>query len=198
MSRRQAGIGAYLGYLKNLRDAGIVYFVEGGQAVNFWAEYFDGRVAEGTLTKLRPFASKDCDIWVSGAAWAKLKHDPLLRKSSSPAEGQLGVLTLSEEPPLVVDMLSLVYGIPVKDCQRLYDRAMDDGTLKVIDPISLFRSKCHCFLHLDQAGRQDERHVRIMALVLPEYLSLLADEVESGGLTARSVIREVKWLEKTA
>jgi hypothetical protein len=134
---------------------------------------------------------------VSGAAWAKLKHNPLLRKSSSPADGQLGILTLSEEPPLVVDMLSLVYGIPVKDCQRLHDRAMDDGSLKVIDPISLFRSKCHCFLHLDQTGRQDERHVRIMALVLPEYLSLLAGEVESGGLTARSVIREIKWLEKT-
>lgn len=198
MSGREAGIDAYLGYLKGLRDSEIVYFVEGGQAVNFWAEYIDARAESGSLAKMRPFTSKDCDIWVSGAAWAKLKLNPLLRKGSSPADGQLGILTLSEEPPLVVDMLSLVYGIPVKDCQRLYERAMDDGTVKVIDPISLFRSKCHCFLHLDQADRQDERHMRIMALVLPEYLSLLAGEVESGGLTAQSVIREIKWLDKTA
>jgi hypothetical protein len=35
MSGRESGIGAYLGYLKGLRDSGIVYFVEGGQAVNF-------------------------------------------------------------------------------------------------------------------------------------------------------------------
>lgn len=197
MSGREAGIGAYLGYLKGLRDSGIVYFVEGGQAVNFWAEFIDARIGGGPLAMMRPFTSKDCDIWVSGSAWEKLKQNPLLRKGSSPADGQLGILTLSEEPPLVVDMLSLVYGIPVKDCQRLFDRAMDDGAVKVIDPISLFRSKCHCFLHLDQADRQDERHVRIMALVLPEYLSLLAGEVESGDLPARSVIREIKWLEKT-
>jgi hypothetical protein len=30
----------YLGVLQSLTDAGCSYFLEGGQAVNFWAEYF--------------------------------------------------------------------------------------------------------------------------------------------------------------
>lgn len=59
----------YLGVLQSLADEGCSYFLEGGQAVNFWAEYFtlrDGGVIG--LEKYQPFTSKDCDLWVSMAA----------------------------------------------------------------------------------------------------------------------------------
>jgi hypothetical protein len=192
----QAGVEAYMGYLESLRKADDEYFLEGGQAVNFWAEYIDARIQCKPLNEMRPFTSKDCDIWVSFKTWQKLKKNPALKKSSSPIDGQLGILCLSDEPPRVVDMLQSVYGIEVKEYPRLLERALDDGKIRVIDPIYLFRSKCHCFMGLPQGDRQDERHVRMLALILPEYISLLIDESDRGNIPDRDLLKEIKLLKK--
>lgn len=196
MNAAEAGIEDYLQYLKSLRKSDVEHFLEGGQAVNFWAEYIDARIQGRPLSPMRPFTSKDCDIWVSGSTWEILKCNPAVQKGASPADGQLGILTLSEEPPRVVDLLSSVYGIDVSEYPRLMQRALDDGTVRVIDPIHLFQSKCHCLLHLPQAGRQDERHVRMMALILPEYISLLIADTEQGAIPDRDLLKEVKFLKK--
>jgi len=196
MNPAEAGVEAYLGYLKSLRESGAEYFLEGGQAVNFWAEYIDAQIQGRPLSPMRPFTSKDCDIWVSNGTWEILKRDPAVRKGSSPADGQLGILTLSEEPPRVVDVLQSVYGISVEEYPRLMVRALDDGTVRVIDPVYLFLSKCHCFLHLPQADRQDERHVRMMAMILPEYISLLIDDAEAAIISDRNLLKEIKLLKK--
>jgi hypothetical protein len=92
----------YLGVLQSLTDDGCSYFLEGGQAVNFWAEYFtlrEGGVIE--LEKYQPFTSKDCDLWVSMAAFEhfQAKTDGKLKKGASPADGQLAVFTTDGEPP---------------------------------------------------------------------------------------------------
>jgi len=199
MNPAEAGVEAYLEYLRSLRESDAEYFLEGGQAVNFWAEYMDARIQGRPLSSMRPFTSKDCDIWVSNGTWKVLKRDPAVRKGSSPADGQLGILTLSEEPPRVVDVLQSVYGIDVREYPRLMQRALDDGTVRVIDPVYLFLSKCHCLLNLPQAERQDERHVRMMAMILPEYLSLLiadAEAGEGGALSDRNLLKEIKLLKK--
>ena len=198
MSASGAGVEAYLGYLGSLRESAAEYFLEGGQAVNFWAEYIDALNQTKPLSPLRPFTSKDCDIWVSPRTWKTLKRNPAIRPGDSPADGQLGILTLSKDPPLVVDVLSSVYGIDVKEYPRLLERALDDGTVKVIDPIHLFLSKCHCLLNLPQSDRQDERHVRMMALIVPEYLSLLIGDVETKTLSGRAVLKEIKLVKKIA
>jgi hypothetical protein len=196
MNAAEAGVEAYLEYLNSLRKSGAEYFLEGGQAVNFWAEYVDSRIQGRPLSPMRPFTSKDCDIWVSAVTWDVLKRDPAVQKGSTPADGQLGILTLSEEPPRMVDVLSSVYGINVSEYPRLIQRALDDGTIRVIDPIYLFLSKCHCFLHLPQGDRQDERHVRMMAMILPEYFSLLIADAEEGAIPARDLLKEIKLLKK--
>jgi hypothetical protein len=167
MNSAEASFEAYLDYLSSLRQSGIEYFLEGGQAVNFWAEYIDSISQSRPLSPMRPFTSKDCDIWISNESWKTLKRNPAVIKSKSPADGQLGILTLSKKPPRVVDLLSSVFGIAEEKYPQLLKRSLDDGMVKVIDPIHLFQSKCHCFQHLPQAGRQDERHVRMMAMILP-------------------------------
>jgi len=43
----------YLGFLTELGETGEPYFLEGGQAVNFWAEYFS---AKGKSPRLFPAA----------------------------------------------------------------------------------------------------------------------------------------------
>lgn len=198
MKRREAGIEAYLDFLQSLRECGDTYFVEGGQAVNYWAEYIDAENPAQPLEMLRPFTSKDCDVWINHTTWERLKKSPggKLQKGTSPTDGQLGILTLQEDPPRVVDLMSTVYGIPLRDLPRLLERVIDNGNIKVMDPIYLFRSKCHCFLGLDQSDRQDARHVRIMALILPEYISLLIDEADAEKLTARAILKEIKLLRK--
>ena len=197
---RDCGTGyeAYLGFLESLHRSGTVFFVEGGQAVNFWAEYVDSMDPARPLDALRPFTSKDCDVWVSHGAWEQLKRAPggKLIKGTSPADGQLAVITLDQEPPLVVDLLTTVYGIPVGEHPRLLKRILDNGTIKVMDPVYLFLSKCHCLLGLDQRDRQDERHVRMLALILPEYLRHLIANADAENLTDRVILREIKFLVK--
>lgn len=83
-----------------------------------------------------------------------------------------------------------------EELARLCERSPVFNGIKVIDPIYLFRSKCHCLLGLDQSDRQDERHVRMMALVLPEYLSLLISEATAGNLGERAILKEIKLLGK--
>jgi hypothetical protein len=39
VSDRGTGYEAYLDFLVSLHKSGAAFFVEGGQAVNFWAEY---------------------------------------------------------------------------------------------------------------------------------------------------------------
>jgi hypothetical protein len=68
--------------------------------------------------------------------------------------------------------------------------------MRVIDPLYLFLSKCHCLLGLDQTDRQDERHVRMLALILPEYLILLIEDADTGKLDDRPLLKEIKLLRK--
>lgn len=198
MNRREAGIAAYLDFLQSLRQSGDTYFVEGGQAVNYWAEYIDSENPARPLEMLRPFTSKDCDVWVNHTTWERLKKSlgGKLQKGTSPSDGQLGILTLQEDPLRVVDLMSTVYGIPLQDHPRLLERVIDNGNIKVMDPIYLFRSKCHCLLGLDQSDRQDERHVSMLALILPAYLTLLIAGADDENLTDRAILKEIKLLKK--
>ncbi len=198
MNERESGIDDYLGFLQALWCKYPSQFLFGGQGVNFWAEYFDRQGHPGELGSFRPFTSKDCDIWLSAPAWKGIKHEESNRLllGSSPADGQLGVLTLQKTPLRVVDLLSSVYGIRMEDLDRVCERAPVFSGVKVLDPIYLFLSKCHCLLGLDQCGRQDERHVRMLALILPEYLSLLMANAGVEGIPDRAILREIKLLLK--
>lgn len=198
MSDRLSGFGDYLEFLRSLVARCPAHFLFGGQAVNFWADYFEQKASSNKLHALRPFTSKDCDIWVSPQAWKDIQNTERgrLKRSISPIEGQLGILTLQESPLRLVDLLSGVYGIKHEELARLSERAPVFNGIKVMDPIYLFRSKCHCLLGLDQSDRQDARHVRMMALVLPEYLSLLIDLIDSENLSDRALLKEIKLLRK--
>lgn len=108
MNDRESGIEGYLLFLQTLWPRCPTQFLFGGQAVNFWAEYFDRQGRSNSLHELRPFTSKDCDIWVSPAAWVAIRKTESTRLvlGESPADGQLGVLTLLQSPLRVVDLMS--------------------------------------------------------------------------------------------
>jgi hypothetical protein len=139
---------------------------------------------------------------VSPQAWTEIQkaEGSRLLRGASPVDGQLGILTLQLTPLRIVDFMSNVYGIQQEELARLCERAPVFHDIKVIDPIYLFRSKCHCLLGLDQSDRQDERHVRMLALILPEYLTFLIEQASAEKLAEklgeRAILKEIKLLKK--
>jgi hypothetical protein len=187
----------YLLFLKDLGSSGADYFLEGGQAVNFWAEYFSAKGAGEVLAPFQPFTSKDCDVWASYAAlqYLRSKKEGRLIAGSSPADGQVGVFVIDGSPKVSIDIMTNVYGIPQARLKQLMERSLAIQGIRVIDPIFLFVSKCHCLLGLDQTDRQDEKHLRILRLLVPEHLKGLIEEAIAGHLTQRALINELKLLQ---
>jgi hypothetical protein len=192
-------IADYLDFLGDLGAANAPYFLEGGQAVNLWAEYFSNKGAEGAMNRFRPFTSKDCDLWVSFAAFRHIEsavRGGKLIKGTSPADGQIGIFTLEGDRPLRIDLMSNVYGIDQARIPRVLERAIIIGGISIIDPLSLFQSKCHCLLGLDQTGRQDDKHVRMLCQLLPEHFRDALEDTLSGLSTQRALISELKLLQR--
>lgn len=188
----------YVTFLQELGETNEPYFLEGGQAVNFWAEFYSARSRADGLNEFLPFTSKDCDIWIG---WAALKYfqagkGGTFTKGDSPADGQIGVFTIDEMPPRTIDVMSGVYGIRAAENDMLLERAPRVNGISVLDPLNLFRSKCHCLIDLDQTDRQDGKHLRMLCLILPVYLSELVAEAESGAIAERHLLREVKLLRR--
>ena len=195
--RKTTRPGDYLGILRILTTDGCPYFLEGGQAVNFWAEYFTLRDhGLKTLAPFQPFTSKDCDLWVSLAALQHFERNPdgKLVKGASPADGQLAVFTTRGTPPLKIDLMSGVFGVPAGDMDRLQQRAIEIGGVKILDPLFLFKGKCHNLVKLPQGNRQDRKHVMMLGLIIPIYFEELIGETQGGRLDERQVIREIKLL----
>lgn len=191
-------VSDYLSFLRELGADGDDYFIEGGQAVNFWAEYYSAKGIGDALASFRPFTSKDCDVWVSVAAMKRLRSmsSGKLIEGKSPADGQLAIYSLGTSPPRRVDIMTHVYGIPQTRLKQAVDRSLLVEGVRVIDPILLFQSKCHCLIGLDQTGRQDGRHVQMLSNIVPEHLASLLDEVAAGNLPERALIRELKLLQR--
>ena len=190
-------IADYLDFLGKLGEANAPYFLEGGQAVNFWAEYFSNKGAGEAIERYRPFTSKDCDLWVSFAALRHIESNArggTLIKGTSPADGQIGIFTLEGERRLRIDLMSNVYGIPQDKIPKVLERAIIVGGISIIDPLSLFQSKCHCLHSLDQTGRQDEKHVAMLCQLLPEHFRDALEDTLSGLSTQRALINELKHL----
>lgn len=190
-------ISDYSAFLRDLGASKADYFLGGGQAVNFWAEFYSAMDAGADLTSFRPFTSKDCDIWVSYAAFQYIRTKTGIGKlvvGSSPADGQLGILSLDTSPVVSVDLMTSVYGVPQETLPRLMERALVIGEIRVIDPVFLFQSKCCCLLGLDQIGRQDEKHVRMLTIVLPAHFESLLGEATDGRITQRALVNELKLL----
>ena len=188
----------YLAFLQDLSRSNEPYFLEGGQAVNFWAEYYSAKCNPDGLEQFVPFTSKDCDVWIGWAAlrYFQGKSGGTLLKGNSPADGQIGIFTIEGEIPKTIDLMSGVYGIRPAQNGLLLGRAPSVNGITVLDPLNLFRSKCHCLIDLDQTERQDEKHLRMLCLILPVHFAALIEEAMAGTINERQLIREIKLLRR--
>ncbi len=143
----------------------------GGHAVNVWALSYRDRLGD-VLAPLRPFTSADMDVYATRNALMAL-HTELGGRLmlSGPREVTDGTLIIGVEPDTrEVDVLRSVYGLPRLDAQSAISLEICGHAVPVLFPHLLLQAKLENVLHLDQSGRQDLKHVRIMALVLREFL----------------------------
>jgi len=181
----------YAPYLQELGRANLPYFIEGGQAVNALAEFF--LEDEPALRRFQPYTSKDCDIWVGKETLDRIE-DVLsgeLHRAADPAEVQLGVFCFHGQPHKL-DLFGHVHGLTLSELAKVGRRVLSFDGVRVMDPLYLFKAKCHNLVELGQRGRQDRRHVEMLQLIVPAYFRHLIQQCQGKELPQRAVIKDIK------
>ncbi len=153
----------------------------GGHAVNAWALTYQDRIGE-QLAALMPFTSGDIDVYATRNALMAL-HRELGGKLllSGPRELTDGTIVVGEEPDTrELDVLRSVNGLSGSEVRSTVDLEVCGWTVPVLFPHLLLKAKLMNALKLDQDGRQDVKHVKIMALVLREFLKDLVFTASAG------------------
>lgn len=181
----------YLPELQRITEAGAKFILVAGQAVNFWAERYQSTSSE--FSSFSPFVSKDVDLFGSFEDLYAIPKvlDGELKRFKDMRTPVMGVFKTNSEPILMFELLRGVYG-PVPTA-RIVSRAKSAESISVIDPLSLLISKAHNAAGIDQDGRQDVRHVKMMVLIVRAYFSELCGAVGEQ-ITARQFINECKYL----
>ncbi|MGL6341273.1 MAG: hypothetical protein ACRC80_19290, partial [Waterburya sp.] len=137
-----------------------------GQAVNIWASYYIDR--QPLLKKYLPFSSLDFDF-LGNRQQAREIHKLLGGKleinktwDSSP---QAAILFVDN---LRIDFLVTVFGV---DENSVISNAISFvNGFKVSHPFDLFKAKLRNFVRLPQEGRQDQKHLEMLILIVQQYL----------------------------
>lgn len=160
----------------------------GGQAVNFWAEVYRDR-APDALEPLAPFLSKDCDLHF------RTRHEPEQlaqivgwRFVATEGVGQvLGRLYRTDGA-----MIEILAGIRTAVSSQIIGEAVDrnfgDASIRVLNPASMLREKVSLATEANQTGRQDAKHVQILAPCCRCFFEDLAAAVVARELTGRDAL----------
>lgn len=163
---------------RTLQADGWAAVLIGGQAVNLWADRYQQDSCE--WDELRPYTSRDLD-YHGGLAEARLAMRVLhargrLNTGSDPGPNA-GVLqvALPDGRELLVDILTGVYGVSAAEIERTAVSwsgvgLLSDLTLRVIHPLLLIEAKTASLRGLPQAGRQDAKHLRMLILIVRQWL----------------------------
>ena len=143
----------------------------GGHAVNVWGLAYQESIGQ-QLEAHWPLTSGDMDVYATRNALMAL-HQELGGKLllSGPREITDGTLILGVEPDTrELDVLRSVNGIPKIEAQDSMPMKVCGYEVPVLFPHLLLQGKLENALHLDQSERQDVKHVKVLALVLHEFL----------------------------
>lgn len=172
----------------------------GGQAVNLWALYFGDATAG-----LAPFVSADADVLGNKETLRALGHVAKIRPQFfplKPPSNEVGVITVPgpDGNDLLIEVLRSVHGVSETELRNpayLFELGESKTQVLVPSPIGLLRAKIANSHDLKQTGRQDLKHVRILARVLPRYLQQLLDTASGEAadqLTERKVMEYAESL----
>jgi hypothetical protein len=167
----------------------------GGQAVNLWALYYRERTAG-----LEPFVSRDLDVLgtretlelLAKLAGAKPQFFPL-----RPPSNEIGVVIANDRDgnPMLVEVLRYVNGVSNEELREaVYTVLVGESKVHIPSPIVLLQAKIANVAELDQSGRQDLCHVRILSCLMPSYLADLQQSVSDGRMEERRLVDALERL----
>jgi len=167
----------------------------GGQAVNLWALYYEKRTAD-----LAPFVSRDVDVLgdretlkaLGKLAGTKPQFFPI-----KPPTNEIGVVIAKDQQgrPLLIEVLRSVHGVSNEELREpVYTMVVGETRVQVPGPIALLQAKIANVADISQTGRQDARHVVILAQVLPAYLEDMQKAAVEGRLDERKLIEFLERL----
>ena len=159
--------------------------------MNLWALYY-----EEWTHALAPFASRDVDVLGDRGTLLMLARaagvQPQFFSSRTPTN-EIGVVVAKDSNghPLLVEVLRHVHGVTNEELRApVYTVAVGSSrvAVRVPGPIALMKAKVADVADLAQSGRQDARHVRILAQLMPAYLGDLVTSVAKGGMRERALV----------
>jgi len=159
--------------------------------VNLWALCYPERAAH-----LAPFVSRDIDVLGDRQTLLRIARtagvEPQLFPLRPPTNEIGAVVVPAPDGTLLpVEVLREVHGISNAElCQPTYTLEIDGNgtTVRVPGPIALLQAKIANVADLAQAGRQDSRHVHVLAQIMPSYLADLLATVQVGRLDEREML----------
>ncbi|HUG09817.1 MAG TPA: hypothetical protein VMM36_02330 [Opitutaceae bacterium] len=160
----------------------------GGQAVNLWAEVYRARIPE-RLEPFAPFVSKDCDLHF------RTRHEPEVlarevgwRFVATEGVGQI-LGRLQHESGAIIEILAGIRTAIADQIEReAVDGALAGQVVRVLNPASMLREKVSLAVEANQTGRQDAKHVEILAPCCRCFFEDLAAAVTARELTGRDAI----------
>lgn len=170
----------------------------GGQAVNLWALHYYDQTKD-----LAPFVSRDIDLLgdkvtlaeVARLANARPQYFPL-----RPPSNEVGVVVARDAhgQPLLIEVLRYLHGVSEKELSEpAYTFEIGESKVLVPGPVALLKAKIANVADIDQVGRQDLRHVRILYRLLPNYWREMCEAARTGKIKERSLIRCLEATLKT-
>ena len=159
--------------LKAVNDGNQPYLLIGGQAVYFWASLYIRE--EQALAQWRPFTSKDIDF--QGGRFNLIRFAKQMgvvprfpHKKEMTAWAGAAVVPVAGGTTSV-DFLRSMPGVKPNEANRFaVERAHRGRQLRVLDPISLLSCKATLALKVNQEGRRDAEHARIMIYCVRAFL----------------------------
>jgi len=191
------GLAAFSEALAIRNPSGQPYVLIGGQAVNFWAERYQRD--EPALKNYAPFTSRDID-YLGGKADVEHMASQLKRKPIYPywraMTALAGIIPLRlETNESVIEVVRLVPGIKSETVEKsALPASFLTHEIRIIFPVHLLICKAHLARTIDQQGRQDVFHLRIMILCVRAFLMELLGQTKTGAVAVRDWLNIVKDL----
>jgi hypothetical protein len=157
---------------------------------------------EPELAHYRPFTSADLDLHLpdpsaqrvlrAHATGVETERDPFGKAFTIVSHTFL--IKGKSGSVLTVDSLKMVAGLPPKELIKGSVTVEFAGaTIRVLNPIACLKAKLCNLNTLDQRGRQDEKHVRILIPCVRAFIRRLLVEAQAHG-NCRPVINALKQL----
>lgn len=163
--------------------------VVAGQAVNVWGLIYLNRVPD-QLARFRPFVSKDLDLAGNLELLERIRQvtGGAIRYSEprTPMVGYVEILLRGELRK--IEVLRDIKGLDARDLCDAVDVVINGVVARVLAPPKILKAKICNTVEIDQANRNDGRHVEIMTVSVREFIKDALFNASSGSATQRDVV----------